>query len=230
MLENYLLLIFAIIIVVAIVITLIIEREGHISLEKGEHLRKKVETFCQIFSAFCIIITLIFYYSVINLQKQQQKIFELTETMTVNNSLYKELFSELMKQQESPFVKSLFPFEKFSETQVDIEIPKVNELNTFSNFILSQRIFAVWQELVEIDGFNSIGLQSFINTFLQFCKSEQLRIYWNTTKNNYGSQVKMFGDLLFQYSKNINPENIDNVSEEFLKQPEIKEIFPQFKP
>jgi hypothetical protein len=250
MIENYILLIFGIIIIVAIIFTFMIEKEGHISLDKGEHLRKKVETFCLIFSALCVIITLLFYYSVINLQKQQQQIFKLTETAKINNSIFRDLLGEisLARTTNKEFVMSLFSLQNFNDTSkngvnlkkrdiieedllgVDNNEKQSNPLEVkngddLDRFILSQRIFSTWEDLIEINDFNNVELNPFVNLFLQFCLSSQLEALWNSSRINYGKTLRTFGDKLFSYSKKIKDGNIEDITNEFINDYEIKKIF-----
>ena len=109
------------------------------------------------------------------------------------------------------FINSLcFSWSKNNNSNVTLEKTTNND-NWFAVNDISSNIFQSWEDFLKLHNFDESDKISWINKFLGWAVSPQLKNIWNNHKQNYNIITQKFGDLLFNYLSTNNPQNSQDV-------------------
>lgn len=184
--------------------------------------------FMTVLSGLGVIITFFFYYGVVELNQEQQRLNVVQETARLSNTLVEELMLEISEAAKvvPNFAASVSPLQTYPQP-----IPDPDDLEaTFSKLFLSYKIFSVWQDVLLADEFTANEPLSYITSFLQRANSRPLYYEWIRSKIDFNKSTQQFGDLLFEYALPIKdqlPEVYVETAERFLKDPRYKQIQSQ---
>lgn len=167
----------------------------------GKFDNSRVKTFIGVFAGLSLVVTVMFYYSVIGLQQTQGDLLELRETQQVQSTIANVISSITKTSPVAPdFCAELLPLE-------DTE-PSPSEADEFkrvtSEYELSSSIFMAFQTSVLEYRFVSQQEDFYTTLFLQWTTSNKLRDYWTKFKISCIPRAQKFGELLFQYAPTHN--------------------------
>lgn len=164
-------------------------------------------TFIAIFAGLGVFITFLFYYNLIELQRQQQGLTAIQEFSRINDSMLNGVLDEINKASTiiPNFVLSITPLTNTICMSSAPEDP-TNIQTCTEKMVLSYRIFSVWQDVILCDRFNNFDFVAYVSNFLQRANSNQLFREWTVNKLNFGSKTQEFGDLLFEYGLSIEDQ------------------------
>lgn len=159
-----------------------------------------------------IFVIFLFYYSVIELQQEQIKLFSVQETSRISNSILDIIFDEIQKSSTMlpTFSTSLLPLLQCnSEPQPDQETTEA----CIMKYNLSYKIFTTFQDVVLSENFVSIEPLAYTTNFLQRANSKKLYEQWIVNKIDFNSKTQKFVDLLFEYALPISEQTSDKYLE-----------------
>lgn len=164
----------------------------------GKFDTTRTKIFITCLAGFGVIITFLFYYSIVSLQQAQQRYAIIDMTSGINKLLLKGIVEDMHAASTKVpyFTSSLFPLICHSCIEKD---PDTVE-NKLLIFKLSYQLFSLWQELIIAMPFVDIDPASFLSNFLQRANSPHLYEQWQKTKIDFNKETQDFGDLLFHYS------------------------------
>lgn len=160
-------------------------------------------------AAFSIVLTFFFYYSLVEIQGQQQELNTIEETQKLTNSIVNITSVSMVQKMDTipEFVKSLNPLDfnknnKYNNKNINnIECDKKD----ITKHALSYEIFSVWQSVVSYKKFTSFkDEESNTILFLQWANSKELYEEWLKHRICFTDETVEYGDLLFSYGLNIN--------------------------
>lgn len=186
-------------------------------------------TFIAVLSGLGVFVTFLFYYSVIELQQQQQQLTEIQELSRVTDSLLNSVLSEINNAALTipNFVNSITPLTN-TVCEAESKEDPVNVKTCTEKMVLSYRIFSVWQDVIFSDNFLIMDPVAYISNFLQRANSKQLEKQWKVNKINFSQSAQTFGDILFEYGlqiENQTPEEYVRVANQVIKDPKYVRIF-----
>lgn len=166
--------------------------------------QSKTYIFLLALSSVGVLVTALFYYSVVQLQGSQQRLAVVQETDAVHSSLYTDLQNSL--QDLAPvapqFVFSLNPLLPASATYIDT--PDIcSPSQSLGVDTVSNKIFSLWQRLISAHtflDFDPVGLNTY---FLQLAHSSYLLQFWYISRANYAVETQKYGNLLFEYGQKV---------------------------
>ena len=82
-----------------------------------------------------------------------------------------------------------------------------NNDNWFAINDISSNIFQSWEDFLTLHNFDESDKIGWINKFLSWAISPQLKSLWPNHKQNYNINTQKFGDLLFNSLSTNNPQN-----------------------
>lgn len=186
---------------------------GFCTPNKFEQTRTKIFITC--LAGFGVVITFLFYYSVVTLQQAQQRQSIITMTSNVNKLLLKGVVDQISGEKVPHFTSTLYPLLK-----INVEKDSDHVENQLLIYKLSYKIFSLWQELIIAMPFLDLDEHSFITNFLQRANSQLLHEQWKNCKIDFNKETQDFGDLLFKYALPINiqtPKSYTDASNKILK-------------
>lgn len=83
----------------------------------------------------------------------------------------------------------------------------INNDNWFAINDISSNIFQSWEDFLTLHNFDESDKIGWINKFLGWAVSPQLKNLWQSHKQNYNINTQKFGDLLFNYISSNNSQN-----------------------
>ena len=176
-----------------------------------------------------VFITFAFYYSVVELQQQQQMLANIQELSRINDSVLNSVLSEIREASNiiPNFVLSITPL---TNTVCESEVGEdpVNPQTCTEKMVLSYRIFSLWQDVIVSDKFLAMDPVSYVANFLQRANSSQLEQQWSVNKLNFSREAQEFGDLLFEYGLPITiqtPEEYVATARKLIGDPRYTAIF-----
>ena len=176
---------------------------GFCTPNKFDHTRTKIFITC--LAGFGVIITFLFYYSVVTLQQAQQRQSIIAMTSNINKLLLKGVIDQISGDEVPHFTSSLYPLLNIKVEQDDDTVE--HQLLIFK---LSYKIFSLWQELIIALPFVDIEPLSFLSNFLQRANSELLYKQWQLSKLDFNQETQDFGDLLFRYALDIKTQTVES--------------------
>lgn len=205
--------VFTLVLLVALLIS------GFATTTHFDHTRTKIFLYC--LTSMGVVITFLFYYSVVQLQASQQRIIILQMTSNITKMLTKDIHDQLYKVSNKVpnFVMSLYPLQHNMKDCInndDIITPE----NCMIQFKLSYKIFSLWQELLLCLPFLDMEPTAYICICLQNAHSSYLKEQWNIYKYDFNCKTQTFGDLLFSYASKIKkqtPQSYTNMVKKMQK-------------
>jgi hypothetical protein len=188
--------------------------------EITEFSKTRTSLFLATLAGLGIFITFLFYYSVVGLQQQQQRLSILDETNTVTLAMINGLIDEFKESVRiiPQFAFSLLPLAVISEQylQGDPCTPDA----TMQVIALSKKIFTLWQNSMLTSSFIDITPLSLNVNFLQQASSPYLYQQWKWLKINYNLYTQDYGDLLFEYGLTMNektPQTFEQTAKKMMR-------------
>lgn len=222
--SNYItpqlaLLIFICIIIVAAIISIATPNFGSFKASKGH-------TFLVTLIGLGIFITFLFYYSVVELQQDQTQLAIIQQTSILSDSISDGMMNEIKNASNivPNFTLSLNPLLSCAE---NIGIDSDTPVTCIERMVLSYKIFNVWQLVLIANNFIDYDEESYITNFLQRAHSKQLYDQWVVGKINFNNNTQAFGDLLFEYGKDVKentPEAYHKAAEKLISDPRYQKI------
>lgn len=197
----------------------------------ADYDKASFHTFIAILSGLGVIVTFMFYYNVVELQNQQQKIAAFQELARINDSVLNSVLEEIQQSSINipNFVLSLTPLTNTaccdSAGCITPDIPAtdpVTPLNCSTKMTLSYRIFSLWQDYIVSIRYTRSEQLAYISNFLQRANSSLLLEQWQVAKLNFTNKTQQFGDLLFSYGLPISvqtPQSYVNAAEKLIDNP-----------
>jgi uncharacterized membrane protein len=177
------LIVFGIVVVIAIVMALL--------FSQAEYDTSSVRVFISVLAGLSIVITFLFYYSVVDMQQQERVLPLLAEQVRLSHHVHHDLSGALLASRESaPRLMNELLLGPASRTELDI-----------AELLVSRQIFHSWQ-LVALAS-TSLDRLSYLTLFLQQATSQLLRLYWSSLRSNYVKRTQLLGDILFDLSNSI---------------------------
>jgi len=214
-----------------------------------EYDRGRFHTFIAILAGLGIFITFLFYYNVIQLQSQQQKLAAAQELSHINDIVLNSVLNEIQEASSiiPNFVLSITPLTNnvccftgttgitgitgitgFTGCSIPVGTDPINPETCTEKMVLSYRIFSLWQDAIMLHKFINMDALAYISNFLQRSNSSQLFAQWTAAKINFDSATQSFGDLLFEYGLPITvqtPQEYVSVAQELISDPRYQAIF-----
>lgn len=232
--EFYAILIFVAIIVTAAIVAWFMESyQGY-----DQH---KFHTFIAVLAGLGIIITFLFYYNLIVLQGQNQKLAALQELARLNDTVLNSVLDAIQASSAliPNFVLSITPLTNTvccetsatGDTGGTCIIPvgpdPVTPQSCTQKMTLSYRIFALWQDVIVSNKFINFDATAYVSNFLQRANSQQLYVQWTVAKLDFNTNTQTFGDLLFEYALPITiqtPSEYISVAGKLIADPRFQAI------
>ncbi len=179
----------------------------------------RTKIFITCLAGFGVVITFLFYYSIVTLQQAQQRYAIINLTSQLNKTLLKGVMDQIHSASDKVphFTSTLFPLLYLKVEKDDCHIE--NQLLIFK---LSYKIFSLWQELIIATPFIDIDDISYLCNFLQRANSKLLYEQWIQCKLDFNKDTQDFGDLLFHYAlpiKDQKPKTYRCIAMKMLKDP-----------
>ena len=176
-----------------------------------------------------IFITFLFYYSVVGLQQQQQRLSILQETSNISSNILDTFARQIQTTAEiaPQFAFSLIPL--LPQAAVYESIPdscSARQAMEVQN--LSFTIFDLWQDVTLSHRFLDVGDLALNSNFLQRAHSPYLYQMWEVNKLNFNFSTQQYGDLLFEYGLAItdsrNPQAYVDAANTMMSDPRYEMI------
>lgn len=176
----------------------------------GDHDKTRIRVFLTTFAGLGIVITFMFYYNVVELQQEQQKTTILEQTSRLNQSILDTLLVEIRKAAvvAPNFTLSLLPLSSCYRDDIP-EDDSTPEACT-ERYIVSYKIFNVWQNFLQGSYFVRPSFDGYVTNFLQRAHSKQLYKIWLTCRFDFDPSTRQFGDRLFELSGEIKKNTAKN--------------------
>lgn len=161
--------------------------------------RSALNSFTSIVSVFSLLVTYMFYYSIVEIAQQQQKLLVIHETSRLDADIYHCLLEDINKYSTDipGFVWTLHPMHQ--ESQAPPSDPE-GVKTAAARVALSHKIFITWQEAMSYKQFTDFDTSAYLTSFLQLASSLPLEEEWQKTRMNYNPKTRRFADLLFAYA------------------------------
>lgn len=186
-----------VLIVFAIVITVAVAAAFMIS--PGTYDQSRWKVFIITVAGLGILLTVMFYYAVINIQYTQNELLFIKENvqmMTTVNEVVDKISKGMDK--DSSLASELTPLECEGKGK-----SKEKSENGYQ-YSLSQSIFSTWQLTTLERRYVSLQEEAYMYLFLQWASSRKLRKQWSTLKLAYTERTRMLGDLLFSHAPKVH--------------------------
>lgn len=186
-----------VIIVFAIVITIAIA--AAFIINPGSYDQSRWKVFIITVAGLGILLTVMFYYSVINIQQTQNELLFIKENIQMMTTV-NEVVDKISKGMDkgSSLASELTPLEKEGKGK-----KKEKEENGY-RYSLAQSIFSTWQLTTLERKYVSVQEEAYMYLFLQWASSCTLRKQWVSLKLAYTERTRMLGDLLFAHAPEVH--------------------------
>ncbi len=173
--------------------------------------KSNFHTFIAILSGFSIFVTFMFYWNLLQLQEQQQKLAAVQELARVNDNILNSVLDSITHSSTiiPNFTLSLTPLTNQvcctagTGATGGCDIPTTADPITpqacTEKMALSFRIFTLWQDFITSNNFMKYDATSYISGFLQRANSPQLYTQWTMSYIDFNTDTQAFGNLLFEY-------------------------------
>lgn len=192
-------------------------------------------TFIAILAGLGVVVTFMFYYNVLQLQGQQQKLAAAQEFSRISDSMLDGVMDSMNDASViiPNFVYSITPLTNTvcCDGTRCVEDPPPDPINVQTcteKMTLSYRIFSLWQEFISTNKFFKGTPSSYIANFLQRANSKQLHSLWEVSKLDFVQDTQALGDLLFEYALPITQQTSQNyvdAANALTSDPRFSEIF-----
>jgi len=195
-----------------------------------EFEQSRIKIFTAVLAGLGIIVTMIFYYSIVTVQQQQQTLTIVQETARISNAISFTIPDEIKQASVyiPAFCHSLLPLMMCDDDIDEEEEDELSYSNCSKRYILSLKIFSVWQDVIISERFLKVDTEAYINHFIQHANSMQLHEQWQRSKYDFNEETRLFGDMLFEYGLKINkrcPIMYNNATKKFLEDERTKMLF-----
>lgn len=205
--------------------------------------------FIAVLTGLGVVITFMFYYNLVELNAQQQRLATIQELSRINNTVLSALLKDMNDAAVivPNFVLSITPLsnavccgEAFTGGTGDSqgsEIPGTCVIPTgpdpvtapacTQKMVLSYRIFGLWQDFIISKAEININAMPYVANFLQRANSLQLYDQWTAAKLDFTPNTQTFGALLFQYGLPISqqtPASYEEAAVKLLADPVYQKI------
>jgi len=191
-------------------------------------------TFIAVLAGLGVFVTFMFYYSIVELQQQQQILITVQETARISDTVLNSLLEEMNQASIiiPRFVLSLNPLGTTGCTNSDsvtlnIEEDPINPQSCTEKLVLSYKIFNSWQDVIISSTFVAFDSLSYVTNFLQRANSGQLFQQWIPGRISFNAKTQSFGDLLFEYALAITdhtPQVYVATAQKLIADPRYKAI------
>jgi hypothetical protein len=191
--------------------------------------RSTFRVFISILTGLGVFITFLFYYNVVSLQNDQQKLAFIQELDRIDDSLIDSIMtaSNTAANIIPNFVLSINPL-CAGECQA---VQPGSDPSTTEAYIqkqtLSFRVFTSWKDILVSNVLLKFNALAYITNFLQRANSSQLYAQWVVAKIDFSHNVQTFGDLLFEYGlpiKEQTPESYVTAAHQFIDDPRYNQL------
>jgi len=170
--------------------------------------KSRAKVFLLILSGLSIFITFLFYYAVVRLQHQEQKLSVIEKTFDLHQALNTDLPTSIQAARLAApaFVQSLHPFipNNLSEQDPDLDDPLTVDL-------LAKKIFTIWEQVALTQDFLDLDHAAFGFQMLQYARSPRLFTVWNHhLKQSVSKEAQQYGDLIFALVQEENPVSVED--------------------
>ena len=188
--------------------------------------KSKIRVFTATLAGLGIIVTMLFYYSIVIVQQNQQQLTAIQETARIFDDVNDTILNEIKEASEfiPCFTDSLLPL-LICEDHPDPDEESTD--NCTRRYILSYKIFSVWQDVGLSTKFIRVEDNAYLANFLQYANSKQLYEQWKVTKLNFNDETQKLGNLLFKYGlpiKKQTPESYIKAAERLSDDPEYQAL------
>lgn len=195
-------------------------------VKANKHRQSQLGLFLLALSGLSVIITLLFYYSVIDLQQQQGIIATIQETQSINTQILNNVYNTFVASSAviPNFVSLLNPLTPCNQSAP----PDTDSYQAcLERSTLSHRIFVTWQDVMTSSTYIRYEWIPILSGFLQWANSPQLFIYWNLLYIDFTENAQAFGNLLFEYGLPITeqvPISYSEAAEKMFNDPRFRAI------
>ncbi len=231
---------FGIILVVAIVIALWMR-------DYQSYDKNWFHSFIAILTGLGVFVTFLFYYNIIVLQQEQQQSNTAEELARINSLVLTTMLESINQSSHviPNFVLSITPLTNevccnagtggstgtTGGTGLVCTIPvgpdPVNPQTCTEKYVLSYRIFSLFQEIILNKHKKNMEAEAYISNFLQRTNSPQLFAQWTVNRINFQPKTQTFGDLLFEYGLPITvqtPQEYTATAQKLMADPRYQEL------
>lgn len=186
----------------------------------------RTKIFISCLAGLGVVVTFMFYYSIVSLQQAQQRFDIIEMTTQISKMLTKGVIDHFQHASHKVphFVMSLCPLlhcgSNIKEDEDTVE-------NCLLKYNISYKIFTLWQELLIATPFLDLDQHCYLCLFLQRANSRQLHDQWLTCKLDFNEETQIFGDLLFKYAFCIKEQtncNYIKLAKKILRDPVYKKL------
>lgn len=208
--------------ILVFVIVIIVALFSCVIIPPGSFENSRLKTFVTIFAGLSLVLTVMFYYTVIRLQVVQSELLELKETQEIQNSVMAVNKQITCSWDIIPeFCMQLLPLQsKYKSYSHKTSTPYENEL--------SWLIFNVFQVTVLEYKFIKEQETYYTRLFLQWTTSKILKRNWLLMRISLTPKAQQFGDLLFHFApkdRKHDPDSYISACNKMRMTEEYKAIF-----
>lgn len=182
-------------------------------------------------SSLSIVMTVMFYYAVVELQISQQQLTSAQELRSISGLTLHILQTSMMKYMAiiPRFVLSLHPLQKHKKRKYNSRSSSDDNCNekVVAKNGISYEIFNLWQSTIADIKFSHACDYGYISLYLQWATSRRLKKQWDTQCINFSQKTREFGDLLFERASMIYTYSVcafNSVAEELINSETLRAI------
>jgi len=201
-------------------------------------------TFIAILTGLGVFVTFMFYYNLVELQAQQQKLDSIQELSRINNTVLSSLLKDINDSVAviPNFVLSITPLTnavccdggfagpsgtKGGNCIIPLSPDPVTAVACTQKMVLSYRIFGLWQDFIMSKAHIPVNGMPYVSNFLQRANSQELYDQWTASRLDFANNTQIFGDLLFRYGLPITeqtPAIYETTAEKLLADPAYQKL------
>ena len=182
--------------------------------------KSSFHTFIAILTGLGVFVTFMFYYNVVELQNQQQRLAALQELTRINDVLQNTVLKGITVASNTipNFVLSITPLNRAlcctgSSGLCEVGSDPVTPQTCTEKMTLSYKIASLWQDVIVSNKFIDFDPITYITGFLEQANSPQLFEQWVLVRNTFSTKTQTFGDLLFKYGLPITVQTPETYAE-----------------
>jgi hypothetical protein len=163
-------------------------------------------TFVAVVSGLGVFVTFLFYYNVVGLQHEGQKLQTIEQVSHFSDLMVNGYLAAVRRAIEvvPQFIYSLHPLVTPPDLPPDPDTP----IAWAERSAVCYQIFSLWQEAVTSHRYltEQLGETPFLTQFLHRCRSSWLREEWDRVKYMFSPTTQALGALLFRYSATVTEQ------------------------
>lgn len=189
--------------IIVLIIIFVIAGFSCLVITPGNYDKCRLKTFIAVFAGLSLLITVLFYYALMQLQVTQSELLELREIQQIQGSVQNVTEKITKSTSTTPkFCAELMPLQITKPIVKSNKTPYVEKVAT--EYEISETIFLTFQSAILEHKFISEQDDFYTCLFLQWATSKKLRKYWELGKISFIPETQRFGDLLFKYAPREN--------------------------